>query len=600
MLETLVVLLAASVLFVPLSRRFGFGSVLGYLIAGAAIGPSAFGLVGDFHQIAQVAELGVIMLLFLIGLELRPQRLWVMRRAILGLGTGQMVLSALAIALLARFAGADWPSAAVIGAGLALSSTAIVLPMLAEHDLLGSTPGRDGFSVLLFQDLAFIPLVALVPMLAGGPMPSTVPWIGVLGAVATAIAIVIGGRFVVGPIFRLVGGARTPEVFTAMALLVVVGTAAVAHAVGLSTSLGAFLAGVLLSDSAYRHELQANIEPFEGLLLGFFFMSVGMSANLALALGEPMLIAAGVVGLIAVKATILYLLGRIAGQDNRAALRFSLALPQGSEFSFVLFGVAVAVGALGQAEADRAMLIVALSMVATPMLFAAAEKFVVPRLSRPVEPVYDNIESSGTPVIICGFGRMGQIVGRLLRLQGIPFTALDKDQAQVDVLRRFGTVVYFGDPTRLELLRAAGAAEAKILVIAVDELEETLRLAEIARRYFPHLKVMSRARNRRHVHLLMDRGLTEIVRETFHSSLKLSELVLAELGVPQARIKRAVEVFSEHDDRALVQAHAFYQDERKVMQSVQEAAAELTTLFEADKIGESGVADEAKPERFKA
>lgn len=600
MLETLVVLLAASVLFVPLSRRFGFGSVLGYLIAGAAIGPSALSLVGDVDQIAQVSELGVIMLLFLIGLELRPQRLWVMRRAILGLGAGQLILSTAAIAFLTHLLGADWASAAVIGAGLALSSTAIVLPMLAEHDLLASTSGRDSFSVLLFQDLAFIPLVALVPMLAGGPMPSAVPWIGVLGAVATAIAIVIGGRFVIGPIFRLVGGAKTPEVFTAMALLVVVGTAAVAHAVGLSTSLGAFLAGVLLSDSAYRHELQANIEPFEGLLLGFFFMSVGMSANLALAVGEPMLIAAGVVGLVLVKAAVLFALGRVAGHDNRAALRFALALPQGSEFSFVLFGVAVAAGALGQAEADRAMLVVALSMVATPMLFAASEKLVVPRLSRPVEPVYDSIESQGTPVIICGFGRMGQIVGRLLRLQGIPFTALDKDQGQVDVLRRFGTVVYFGDPTRLELLRAAGAAEAKILVIAVDELEETLRLAEIARRYFPHLKVISRARNRRHVHLLMDRGLTHIVRETFHSSLKLSKLVMSELGVPEKRIKRAVEVFAEHDDRALRQAHAFYQDERKVMQSAQEAAAELTTLFEADKIGNGAAEDEPQPDRFKA
>ena len=600
MLETLVVLLAASVLFVPLSRRFGFGSVLGYLIAGAAIGPSALSLVGDVDQIAQVSELGVIMLLFLIGLELRPQRLWVMRRAILGLGAGQLILSTAAIAFLTHLLGADWASAAVIGAGLALSSTAIVLPMLAEHDLLASTSGRDSFSVLLFQDLAFIPLVALVPMLAGGPMPSAVPWIGVLGAGAPAIAIVIGGRFVIGPIFRLVGGAKTPEVFTAMALLVVVGTAAVAHAVGLSTSLGAFLAGVLLSDSAYRHELQANIEPFEGLLLGFFFMSVGMSANLALAVGEPMLIAAGVVGLVLVKAAVLFALGRVAGHDNRAALRFALALPQGSEFSFVLFGVAVAAGALGQAEADRAMLVVALSMVATPMLFAASEKLVVPRLSRPVEPVYDSIESQGTPVIICGFGRMGQIVGRLLRLQGIPFTALDKDQGQVDVLRRFGTVVYFGDPTRLELLRAAGAAEAKILVIAVDELEETLRLAEIARRYFPHLKVISRARNRRHVHLLMDRGLTHIVRETFHSSLKLSKLVMSELGVPEKRIKRAVEVFAEHDDRALRQAHAFYQDERKLMQSAQEAAAELTTLFEADKIGDGAAEDEPQPDRFKA
>jgi monovalent cation:proton antiporter-2 (CPA2) family protein len=583
MLETLVVLLAASVLFVPLSRRFGFGSVLGYLVAGAAIGPFALGLVADVDQIAQVSELGVIMLLFLIGLELRPQRLWVMRRAILGLGAGQLLLTGLAIAVLARLAGVDWASAAVIGAGLALSSTAIVLPMLAERDLLGSVAGRDAFSVLLFQDLAFIPLVAAVPLLSGGPVQDTVSWVEVTRAIAVAVAIVIAGRFAVRPIFAALGGARTPEVFTAMALLIVVGTATLAHLAGLSTSLGAFLAGVLLSDSSYRHELQADIEPFEGLLLGFFFMSVGMSANLPLVLAEPALIAAGVVGLVLLKAMVVFALGLIAGQDSRTATRFALALPQGSEFSFVLFGVAVAAGTLAQAEADRAMLIVALSMAATPLLFALSEKLIVPRLSRTPEPVYDRIESEGTPVIIAGFGRMGQIVGRLLRLQGIPFTALDKDPDQVDVLRRFGTVVYFGDPTRLELLRAAGADEAKILVIAVDDTEETLRLAEIAKRHFPHLKIMSRARNRRHVHLLMDRGLTDIVRETFHSSLKLSGMVLTELGVPEDRIQRAVEMFSEHDERALRQAHAFYQDERKVMQSTQEAAAELTTLFEADK-----------------
>jgi monovalent cation:proton antiporter-2 (CPA2) family protein len=583
MIDTLVVLLAASVLFVPLSRRFGLGSVLGYLVAGAIIGPSALGLVADVEQIAQVSELGVIMLLFLIGLELRPQRLWVMRRAILGLGAGQVILTSLALALIARLLGAEWPAAVVIGSGLALSSTAIVLPMLAEHDLLASHAGRDAFSVLLFQDLAFIPLVAAVPLLAGGSMTDAVSGRDVALAIAVAVAIVVGGRFLIGPIFRLVGGAKTPEVFTAMALLVVVGTAALAHVAGLSTSLGAFLAGVLLSDSTYRHELQADIEPFEGLLLGFFFMSVGMSANLALALAEPFLILVGVISLVAIKFAIVFALGRISGQDNRAALRFALALPQGSEFSFVLFGIAVAAGTLAQAEADRAMLIVALSMAVTPMLFAASEKLLIPRVSRRPEPVYDTIESQGTPVIIAGFGRMGQIVGRLLRLQGIPFTALDSDPAQVEVLRRFGTVVYFGDPTRLELLRAAGAAEAKILVIAVDDTDETLKLAEIARRHFPHLKIMSRARNRRHVHLLMDRGLTQIVRETFHSSLKLSDMVMTELGVPEDRIQRALDLFAEQDERALTQAHAFYQDERKVLQSAQEAAAELTTLFEADR-----------------
>jgi monovalent cation:proton antiporter-2 (CPA2) family protein len=583
MLETLVVLLTASVLFVPLSRRFGLGSVLGYLVAGVAIGPSAFGLVADVDQIARVSELGVIMLLFLIGLELRPQRLWVMRRAILGLGAGQVVLTTMALAIGARLLGADWTAAVVIGAGLSLSSTAIVLPMLAERDLLASHAGRDAFSVLLFQDLAFIPLVAAVPLLAGGSMADAVSWQDVAGAIAAALAIVVGGRYVTGPIFRLIGGAKTPELFTAMALLIVVGTAAVAHAAGLSTSLGAFLAGVLLADSTYRHELQADIEPFEGLLLGFFFMSVGMSTNLKLALAEPGVIVVGVVALIVVKYAIVFALGRIAGQDSRKALRFAAALPQGSEFSFVLFGVAVAAGTIADAVADRAMVMVALSMAATPILFAASERFLIPRFARPIRPDDDRIESDGTPVIIAGFGRMGQIVGRLLRLQGIPFTALDNDPDQVQVLRRFGTVVYFGDPTRLELLRAAGADEAKVLVIAVDDTEETLKLAEIARRHFPHLKVMSRARNRRHVHLLMDRGLTQIVRETFHSSLRLSAMVLTELGVPQDRIRRALDLFAEHDERALVQAHAFYEDERQMIQSAKDAADELTTLFEADR-----------------
>jgi monovalent cation:proton antiporter-2 (CPA2) family protein len=584
MLETLVILLVASMLCVPLSRRLGFGSVLGYLVAGAAIGPAGFALVSDVDQIAHVSELGVIMLLFLIGLELRPQRVWVMRRAILGLGTAQVLATGAIIAFGAHLLGADWTAAAVLGAGLALSSTAIVLPMLAEHELLSSTAGRDSFSVLLFQDLAFIPLVAAVPLLAGGAMPDTVPWLEVVRAVGVALLIVVGGRFLIRPAFRLLGGARTPEVFTAMALLVVVGTAVLANAAGLSSSLGAFLAGVLLSDSEYRHELQADIAPFEGLLLGFFFMSVGMSADLRLAIAEPALIAVGVVALIAVKIAVLFALGRLWGHDRKSALRFSLALPQGSEFSFVLFGAALAAGALTEPVADRATLVVALSMVATPILFALSERLLAPRLGAPpVEPDYDTIETDGSPVIIAGFGRMGQIIGRLLRLQGIPFTALDRDPAQVEVLRRFGTSVYFGDPTRIELLRAAGAEQARILVIALDTMQATLELAEIARRYFPHLKVLSRARNRRHAHLLMDLGVSGIVRETFFSSLKLSELVLAEVGVSKAQIERAMKLFVTHDEKALREAHAFHEDEQMLIQNSQQQANELHTIFEADR-----------------
>lgn len=583
MLETLVALLAAAVLAVPISRRFGFGSVLGYLVAGAAIGPLGLGLVSDVARIAEISELGVVMLLFLIGLELRPQRLWVMRRAVFGLGAAQVVLTGAALAALVHLAGVGWAGAVVLGAGLALSSTAIVLPMLGERDLLGAEAGRDAFAVLLFQDIAFIPLVALVPLLAGGAgLSEGVPWLEVLRAAAAIAAILVGGRFLVPPIFRLIGGAKTPEVFTATALLIVVGTAALAHAVGLSMSLGAFLAGVLLSSSEYRHELQADIEPFEGLLLGFFFMSVGMAAQLGLVAAEPGLILLGVAGLLATKAALGFVLGRLAGQGAQDALRFALALPQGSEFSFVLFGAAVAAGALAQGQADRATLIIALSMAATPIVFALSERLLVPRLARRPEPAYDAIDGEAAPVIIAGFGRVGQIVGRVLRTQGIAFTALERDSAQVDVIRRFGSKVYFGNAARADLLRAAGAEKARLLVVALDDVDESLRVVDIARRNFPRLRILARARNRRHVHLLMDRGVSGIVRETFHSSLRLTEIALGEMGVVRAEAERAVEMFREHDERTLVDSHAFYEDERQLIQNARERAEELDGLFEAD------------------
>ncbi len=583
MLATLVALLAAAVVAVPLSRRAGFGSVLGYLVAGAVIGPLGLRLIGDVHQVAEVSELGIVMLLFLIGLELRPQRLWLLRRAVFGLGAAQVGVTTAVLTVAAHAAGVGWPGAAVLGAGLALSSTAIVLPMLGERDLLGSPAGRNAFAVLLFQDLAFIPLVALVPLLAGGEaMPNGVPWFDVLRAVAAVAAILFGGRYVVPVIFRLIGGIRTPEVFTAAALLIVVGTAALADAAGLSMSLGAFLAGVLLSDSEYRHELQADIEPFEGLLLGFFFISVGMSAQLGLVAAEPGLILLGVAGLLATKVGLGLVLGRLAGLKARNALRFALALPQGSEFSFVLFAAAVAVGALTQAEADRAILVVALSMAATPVLFALSERLLVPRLGKRTEPAYDAIEDATAPVIIAGLGRVGQIVARVLRGQGIAFTALERDAAQVDVIRRFGGKVYFGNAARTDLLRAAGAETARLLVVTLDDVDESLRVVEIARRNFPNLRIVVRARNRRHVHLLMDRGVSNIVRETFHSSLRLTELALEQLGVAEDAALRAVEVFRAHDERVLAEHHAYYEDERRLIQSVKEQNEELTSLFEAD------------------
>jgi monovalent cation:proton antiporter-2 (CPA2) family protein len=583
MLETLVALLAASVVLVPLSRRAGFGSVLGYLVGGAVIGPQGLRLVTDVEEIRNISELGVVMLLFLIGLELRPQRLWVMRKAVFGLGPAQFVASGAVITALAYAAGVPGPGAIVLGAGLALSSTAIVLPLLAERDLLGSAAGRDTFAVLLFQDLAFVPLVALVPLLAGSDMPDRVPWVHVARAAAAVLAILLGGRFLMRPAFRAIGGARTPEVFTAFSLLTVIGAAALANVAGLSMSLGAFLGGVLLSDSEYRHEVQADVEPFEGLLLGFFFLSVGMSTNLVLAVSEPALIAGSVVALLLAKIIISFALGRVSGQSVRGAVRFALALPQGSEFSFVLFGVALSVGALSQQAADRAMLVVAVSMVATPVLFALSERWIAARLGRGDKPAYDKIHNHGTPVIICGFGRVGQVVGRVLKLRSIAFTALEKDSRQVEVVRRYGNKVYYGDPTRAEVLRAAGADTARLIVVALDNMEETIRVVEVASRAFPQVKVIVRARNRRHAHLLMDLKVDGIVRETFHSSLRMSTMVLEALDVPASEARRAVELFREHDERTLIKTQAIYDDERQLIQTNQQAVAELAELFEADR-----------------
>jgi voltage-gated potassium channel Kch len=463
-----------------------------------------------------------------------------------------------------------------------MSSTAIVLPMLAEADLLQSSAGRDGFAVLLFQDLAFIPLVAVVPLLADHVLPEHVPWHDVARAAAAVVVILIGGRFAVPPLVRTIGGARTPEVFTAVALLIVAGAAFIANLAGLSMSLGAFMAGVLLSQSEYRHELEADIAPFEGLLLGFFFISVGMEADLGLALQHPAMLALATVGLLAVKIAICLALAWASRQTVTDALRFSLALPQASEFSFVMFGSAVAVGALAPDSAAMATLVAAVSMAATPVLFAAAERFVIPRLRKEAPPDYDTIDAPSEPVIMCGFGRVGQIIARVLRMHGIGFTALERDPGQIEVLRRFGSKVYYGDPTRVELLRSAGAAQAKLLIIALDNMEDVLRVVDVAKRHFPNLKIMARARNRRAVYLLMDRAVDFMVRDTFYSSLKMAEDSLTALGVAPADAARSVALFREHDERNLRETHAIYRDEKQLIQSVVEATEELMAVFEAD------------------
>jgi CPA2 family monovalent cation:H+ antiporter-2/glutathione-regulated potassium-efflux system protein KefB len=495
------------------------------------------------------------------------------------------VLSGTLLAALAHWAGVSWAGAIVLGAGLAMSSTAIVLPLLAERDLLQSRAGRDGFAVLLFQDLAFIPLVALVPLLAERALPDRVPWHDVAQAAAAVVVILVGGRFAIPPLIRFLGGARTREIFTTASLLIVAGTAYIAALAGLSMSLGAFMAGVLLSESEYRHELEADIDPFEGLLLGFFFISVGMSADLRLAYAHPWSLASAAGALLLAKVMVCFVLARLSRQALADAVRFSLALPQASEFSFVLFGAAVAVGALDAANAALATLVAAVSMAATPVLFALSERFVIPQLEAEPVPDYDTIEAANAPVIICGFGRFGQVIGRVLRMRGIAFTALERDPGQVDVLRRLGSKVYFGDPRRVDLLRSAGAERAKLLIVALDNMEDVLRVVEVAKRAFPQLKILARARNRRHAYLLMDRGVDGLVRDTFHSSLKMAQDSLVALGIAPEDAARSVELFRVHDEQNLLDTHAIYRDEKQLIQSTQQATEELTALFEADQKG---------------
>ena len=585
MLTTIVYLLAASVVFVSLSRRAGFGSILGYLLAGAVIGPGALRLVTDVDTIKEISEFGVLMLLFLVGLELRPQRIWLMRRAVFGLGAAQVVVTG---GLLA--AGIAWTSALdareslVLGVSLAFSSTAIVLPMLGERDLLGSGAGRDAFAVLLFQDMATVPLAALVPLIGDHVGVAGPIWPPVLKALAAVALILLGGRYLVRPLFRVVGGVKTGELFTAMALLIVAGAAAVAGLAGLPMSLGAFSAGVILSESEYRHELQVDIEPFEGLLLGFFFISIGMSADLALLATEPVKILGSVLGLVLVKIVVALALDYAGSRNLARATCFALAVPAGSEFGFVLFGAALAAGVIGEHALGRATLVVAMSMAVSPILFALSERFLVPRLRRgrarprPALPV----DASPAPVIVAGFGRMGQIVGRVMRMRKIAFNALDDDADNVETIRRFGHKVFFGDPTRIEMLRAVGAEQARILVVTLDDQAQVLSLVERAKSAFPKLKIYARARNRRHAHLLMEYDIAGIVRETFFSSLRLTELVLLGLGIEEEEARRTVRTFRERDEKALVLQRDIYDDETKLIQSSKEISAELESLFEDD------------------
>jgi monovalent cation:proton antiporter-2 (CPA2) family protein len=581
LLAQIAIFLAAAVIAIPIFRRFKLGSVLGYLTAGIIIGPASLGLINSVEATQNIAQFGIVLLMFVIGLELQPSRLWVLRRSIFVLGTAQVVVTAIGVGAAAFFLfEQSWQAALLIGFALSMSSTALALQLLAERGQLNSQFGRSAFSILLFQDVSVMPALVLLPLL-GASDKSAVPggWL-VIKLIAVLGAVIIGGRYVLRPMLRIIAASRVAEAFTAAGLLIVLGTALLVSQVGLSLSLGSFLAGVLLADSEFRHELEADIEPFKGLLLGLFFISVGMSANLGLVREKPFIIIGLTVGLVVFKILVLWAIGRISGLSENASRGLGISLPSGGEFAFVLFGVAAGLRIIDPQVADLLVLVVTASMVLSPVLLALYD--VTFKAGETDGRPFDTPVNLNPKVIIAGFGRFGQIVGRILAAKQIAFTALEANQTQVDFLRRFGNQVFYGDASRLELLRAAHAENAEVFVLAIDDVEASVKTAELIRQYFPHLKIFARARNRQHAFRLMDLGVRYIIRETLVSSLEMSVQVLEALGQSKSKAMETVHRFRVYDEATMAKQQAVKDDEKKFLETTRESAEQLMHLFEAD------------------
>jgi glutathione-regulated potassium-efflux system ancillary protein KefC/glutathione-regulated potassium-efflux system protein KefB len=570
------------VILVPLFQRLKLGAVLGYLAGGMLLGPWGLGVVADTENIYVFAEFGVALLLFLVGLELEPARLWSMRRLVFGLGGAQLVFTALAIGSLGAWLGLTGHVAAVAGLGFAMSSTALVLSALAERGQLASNHGRQAFAVLLFQDMSVIPLLALLPLLAFASLEDAVNWTVTVKAVVVIAVFVAASRVAVRPVLQFIARRSSPEVFTAAALLLVVGAAVMTESLGLSMSLGAFLSGLLLADSEFRHELEADIEPFKGLLLGLFFMSVGMRANLTLAEQAPLLLLGLAAGLILLKFAVMWGITLAARSPAAEGQRVSMSLAQGGEFAFVLFGAAAAIGILEVATREWLDMIVTASMVLAAPAMILHDRLLTLRTARAIAADYDRIDAPATPVIIAGYGRFGQIVSRVLRMCDIPFTALEISHAQVEFVRQFGNRIYYGDASRPQLLEAAKAGQARLFVLAIDDVEASVNTAEIVRRHYPDLEILARARNRVHYFRLRDLGVRAIYRDTFPASLDVAHQALLRLGFGVAGAQRAVSLFREHDLSQLEAQYAVHRDEAQLVQTSREAAEQLRQLFEAD------------------
>lgn len=599
-LQAFIYLLAA-VVAVPLARRLGLGSALGYILAGVIIGPYLFGFVGDEGQdVMHFAEFGVVLMLFLVGLELEPSVLWRMRVPILGMGGSQVLVSTLVIGVAAFALGLEWQTALAVGMILALSSTAIVLQSLKEKGWMTTEAGRGGFSVLLFQDVAVIPMLALIPFLAlpelgmeigqeigdagaHGAAHGRPGWLQALMVLGVVVGIVVAGRFLLRPVFRWIAATRSQEMFMATALTLIVGITLVMEFVGLSPALGTFLAGVVLAESEFRHELEANIEPFKGLLLGLFFISVGASIDFALVAAAPGLILGLVVALIMAKFVVLMMVGRVFKLNLADNLMFAFLLAQGGEFAFLLFSFATQNRVISPDLASLLIVVVVLTMIATPLLMIAYERLIRPRFVDCVSPREDDeIDAGPNPVIVAGYGRFGQIVSRLLTADGIQTTLLDHDSGQIEMTGRFGFKVFYGDAGRVQLLQSAGAEEARLLVIAIDDREKAVQMVVSTKQFFPHLKVLARAFDRSHAYELMEAGAEVVTRETFGSALVMGEEALRLMGYDDAHAYRVMRTFKKHDEEGLKKLYEVWGDDHAYGLRVRQNIEDLEKVLKDD------------------
>ena len=602
-LFNLIVYLSAAVIAVPLFARLGLGSVLGYVVAGVCIGPWGLGLIGNVQDILHFSEIGVVLLLFLIGLELEPRKLWGMRRPILGAGGLQVVLTAAIIALLARQWGLEWNTALVIGLGLSLSSTAIALQMMNERWLMRTPLGHTGFSILLFQDISVIPIIALIPLLADRAVDA--PHAGGGVSAPVVIAVIIGifvvGKYALRHIFRIVAATHVPEIFTALSLLLVGGVAAIMSSIGVSMALGAFVAGVILADSEYRHALESDIQPFKGLLLGLFFISVGMSIDFGLLIEQPLLILTLTICLVLVKALVLYGISLMMKIPVRQRGLFSFLLSQSGEFGFVLFGFAVTANAINPVLADQMILVIAMSMVLTPILVILNDRFIEPRYRTSVDEPVNEMIDEGNDVILVGFGRFGQVIGRMLHVNDIHPTIIDNDPDQIERVRRFGYKTYYGDVLRQDVLHSVGANQARLIILSGNGKESINQAVEMIQKDFPNLKIIARAYDRGHAMHLIDNGVESVTRESFFSALEMGKATLEMLGFDQHKIDRLSKTYTQHDIATLRQQVDNRHDEKALINIANSAREQLEQTLEADQAeADHAEADQAEADQAEA